>query len=75
VRGVQCEIRRAVYTQVNDKLYRNKLAWLRDWSALMHFTFSFNTAASFNPGVSLITPNPTSPTGVDICDFRRGFGV
>ena len=57
VRGVQCEIRRAVYTQVNDKLYRNKLAWLRDWSALMHFTFSFNTAASFNPGVSLITPN------------------
>jgi len=57
VRGVQCEIRRAVYAQANDQLYRNKLAWLRDWSALMHFTFSFNTAASFNPGVSLITPN------------------
>jgi hypothetical protein len=57
IRGVQCEIRQAVYQQVNDRESGNRMAWLRNWSALMHFTFSFNTAASFNPGVSLITPN------------------
>ena len=57
IRGVQCEIRQAVYRQVNDPTSGNRLAWLRNWSSLMHFTFSFNTAASFNPGVSLITPN------------------
>jgi hypothetical protein len=56
IRGVQCEIRKAVYQQVNGQ-EGAKLDWLRQWSALMHFTFTFDTNASFNPGVSFITPN------------------
>jgi len=56
VRGVQCEIRKSIWQQVNGP-YADRLQWLRQWSALMHFTFTFETQGSFNPGVTLKTPN------------------
>ena len=57
VRGVQCEIRKAVYEQVNDSKFGDRLDWLRHWSSLMHFKFTFDTMGSFNPGVTFHTPN------------------
>jgi len=57
VRGVQCEIRRAIYEQVYVDPDKARLDWLKDWSALMEFQFTFDTQTSFNPGVSLLTPN------------------
>ncbi|CCJ08477.1 hypothetical protein [Methylocystis sp. SC2] len=57
VRGVQCEIRKAVYSQVNDPVFGRRLEWLRNWSSLMHFKFTFDTLGSFNPGVTFHTPN------------------
>jgi len=59
VRGAQCEIRHAVKQQVewNENLdEKERVQWLRKWSSLMHFRFSFDTTAAFNPGVSFKTP-------------------
>lgn len=57
VRGVQCEIRKAIYYEVEKSEDKAKVQWLRNWSALMHFTFTFDTNVGFNPGVSFKTPN------------------
>ena len=57
VRGVQCEIRKAIYEQVTNPIYGERLKWLRGWSSLMHFKFTFDTLGSFNPGVTFHTPN------------------
>lgn len=57
VRGVQCEIRQAIYDEVERSQEKHKVQWLRNWSALMHFTFTFDTHVGFNPGVSFKTPN------------------
>jgi hypothetical protein len=52
VRGVQCEIRRAVKDQVRDP----RVAWLKNWSALIHLNLKFDTTLAFNPGVTFKTP-------------------
>ena len=57
VRGVQCEIRKAIYEQVTNPIYGERLKWLRGWSSLMHFKFTFDTLGTFNPGVTFHTPN------------------
>jgi hypothetical protein len=65
IRGVQCEIRRAVKAQIHED---PRLKWLFDWSAIINLQLSFKNMASFNPGVSLNTPmipaNPYFPGGV-----------
>ena len=55
IRGVQCEVRRAVNAQLADNPYE-LVSFLRDWSALIHLNLKFDTTVSFNPGVSLKTP-------------------
>jgi hypothetical protein len=52
IRGVQCEIRRAVKDQVRDP----RVAWLKNWSALIHLNLKFDTTLAFNPGVTFKTP-------------------
>ena len=51
VRGVQCEICRAVKDQVRDP----RVAWLKNWSALIHLNLKFDTTLAFNPGVTFKT--------------------
>ncbi|BGE85183.1 hypothetical protein Ms3S1_16190 [Methylosinus sp. 3S-1] len=57
IRGVQCEIRRAVIEQLDDPVYGGRVAWLKDWSALINLQLTFDEALAFNPGVTLKTPN------------------
>jgi hypothetical protein len=67
IRGVQCEIRRAVRRQVmgdertpGDRRFENgkrKLQWFENWQALISLTLRIDDTIAFNPGVSLITPN------------------
>lgn len=61
VRGVQCEIRHAVLSELReDRGHRwgqRKLAWLEDWSALMDLNLNIVDSVKFHPGVSLKMPN------------------
>ena len=57
VRGVQCEIRRAVLEQLNDARYGRSVEWLKNWSALINLQLTFDETLAFNPGVSFTTPN------------------
>ncbi len=61
IRGVQCEIRWAVLTQIardRDGEYgKRKLAWFENWNALIDLNLRIEDALAFNPGVSLKTPN------------------
>lgn len=61
VRGVQCEIRHAVLSELrDDRLHRwgaRKLAWLEDWVAQMDLNLNITDKIGFHPGVSLKMPN------------------
>jgi len=65
IRGVQCEIRRAVKAQVAED---PRLEWLFRWSAIINLQLSFKNMTSFNPGLTLNTPmipaNPYFPGGI-----------
>lgn len=65
IRGVQCEIRRAVKTQVKDD---PRLDWLYGWSAIINLQLNFKNIVIMNPGLSLNTPmvpaNPIFPGGI-----------
>jgi hypothetical protein len=56
IRGVQCEIRRSVVKQLKSE-DGEKVLWLKKWSALINMQLQFDETLSFNPGVSLTTPN------------------
>jgi hypothetical protein len=66
VRGVQCEIRRAVKSQLAEDR-EGRIQWLRNWSALIHLNFVFDTTVAFNPGVNLKTP--MAPANLTLGDF------
>lgn len=81
VRGVQCEIRRAVFDQLDSK-DGERVAWLKYWSALINMQLTFDETLTFNPGVTLKTPNLLdatvwlangSPRGVPQ-DYSFGLG-
>jgi hypothetical protein len=69
IRGVQCEIRQAVRFQIfgdpsrgirgdrNGANGKPKLAWFEQWNALIDLDLKIEDKLSFNPGVSLKTPN------------------
>jgi hypothetical protein len=67
IRGVQCEIRRAVRRQVlgdentiGDRNFENgkrKLQWFEKWRSLISLTIRIDDTIAFKPGVSLKTPN------------------
>lgn len=79
IRGVQCEIRRAVRvqlfgdgrTRVGDRFGENgkrKLQWFEKWNSLITLTLRIDDSIEFNPGVSIKTPNMVN-NYVGINDF------
>ncbi len=61
IRGVQCEISKAVREQIDRDRARSwgarKLEWLETWNALIDLNVKIDDSISFSPGVSLLTPN------------------
>lgn len=74
IRGVQCEIRWAVTRQLQrdwDHEYgKRKLAWFENWNALIDLNLRVEDSLSFNPGVSLKTPNWVDAS-VGLGDYSR----
>lgn len=66
IRGVQCEISKSVRKQIKldqaGKWGARKLEWLETWNALIDLNVKVDDSISFNPGVSLLTPNLPSAT-------------
>ncbi|MBM3642013.1 MAG: hypothetical protein FJX15_11880 [Alphaproteobacteria bacterium] len=61
IRGVQCEISKAVGEQIYlDRAHRwgsRKLEWLETWNALIDLNVKIDDSIAFSPGVSFLTPN------------------
>lgn len=61
IRGVQCEISRAVGKQIYydqaGKWGARKLEWLETWNALIDLNVKVDDTITFSPGVSFLTPN------------------
>lgn len=74
IRGVQCEIRWAVINQIErdqrGDYGARKLAWFERWNALIDLNLRIEDALSFNPGVSLKTPNWVDAS-VGLGDYGR----